>query len=1128
MIKERIIFGIDRKEISHFTSIELHQTINNHHTFTIKVPHSVIEKPRAYTMENAQSWMWKVVHIALENKNNFLGIITNIELDFNLDHVGSQIILTGFSKTILLESGTNLHSWEDTTLQDMVREVIKSGADEQLQNEIQPEFTHKINYQTQYTETDFQYIQRLAKQYNEWLFYDGEKLFFGKPKNIKEKERIALTFGQDLYTFKLGVKAKQTQFGAFTYNEDYNKLYQAKTQHKVEGLPRLGDQAFDASEKLFNAASLEYGRIPTGDEGFLETILKKRQEAAMADANYITATSGNNKLKIGSIITINAREEKQLSALDPRWTAGKPHFQTQEIGTYIITEITHEATDIGEYENSFKALPAFIKTFPEPQIAFPQAQNQQAIVIDNADPKGQGRIRVKMLWQQTKNLRTQWIRVMTPDAGTSGEVPTNRGMVFIPEIGDHVMLGFRYNDPNRPFVLGSLFNGQTGKGGQEKNHLKSIFTRGGSTITFNELDNSILIKDTSGNTWFMDGAGNIMVTAPKNITMNAGENITMNATDILLNSKNNYLINVANKMTTKVGSKILTQTNELKQVVVGSTSLFSGKTLINSTDGEVKIEANELTASGKKSMLLHSDENFIANSKGDLHIKGEKGNKQSNTATTYTPTNAEKLDAKCIAHFRPTDNFDYEYGFDYMQLDNKIYGGINFYKQIVEEKNKDEKVANHKNFEKLAQEYNPILIPFRPIDPKIDSVLQNYFCSWLSIYPQNDIAGKNTVTLNMLFEADEDMTKPFELEYNKDYFDITPTTFPPIKKTKEGKAVEIENAITITCKKGFTGEYDKTKELNPAEIRVVITSDTEKDDHDKPLKHLAGKLLIKPNSDHDRRKTNVRFVQVLCKTEDVKYFKENIKVNEIKAGLKEKCLSHFLIKPEFETDIKVLDLTKKTTTIDKFLQANPDKTSSLFGTDEKLVKDGDGFYKFINEEYNKKFNPDLEIHGSTDFMGIVILFTNYIWLEKHTETSAQTTSGYAGSKLALIFKNGFNQQTIGHEALHTLNLDHTFPDEEGKTSSKHIFNKQTTKNIMDYAKQNETGADMKETYKWQWDVTTEINERNLVRIDEWETYEIDNQERLKQIEQDKKEAEEKAKKDQSYRNSSNYFNTLDV
>jgi hypothetical protein len=91
------------------------------------------------------------------------------------------------------------------------------------------------------------------------------------------------------------------------------------------------------------------------------------------------------------------------------------------------------------------------------------------------------------------------------------------------------MLGFHHNNPNQPFVLGSLFNGQTGTGGGEENHLKSIFMRGGSTITFNELEKSILIKDPSGNTWFMDGAGNISVTAPNDITMTAGANITMTA-----------------------------------------------------------------------------------------------------------------------------------------------------------------------------------------------------------------------------------------------------------------------------------------------------------------------------------------------------------------------------------------------------------------------------------------------------------------------------------------------------------------------------------------------------------------------------------------------------------------------
>jgi type VI secretion system secreted protein VgrG len=225
-------------------------------------------------------------------------------------------------------------------------------------------------------------------------------------------------------------------------------------------------------------------------------------------------------------------------------------------------------------------------------------------VIDNADPKNQGRIRVKMLWQQTKNLRTPWLRVMTPDAGTSGEVSKNRGMVFIPEIGDHVMLGFRYNDPNRPFVMGSLFNGTTGAGGQAQNHLKSIFTRGGSTITFNELETSILVKDPSGNTWFMDGAGNISVTAPKDITMTAGANMN---------------INVGQNMTTTVGMNITETAGMNKTESVGVL-----KTLTVGTDFITNVMGKMVEfITGNKESKVETDRQRIVSGKSLVHTEKE-------------------------------------------------------------------------------------------------------------------------------------------------------------------------------------------------------------------------------------------------------------------------------------------------------------------------------------------------------------------------------------------------------------------------------------------------------------------------------------------------------------------------
>jgi len=87
-----------------------------------------------------------------------------------------------------------------------------------------------------------------------------------------------------------------------------------------------------------------------------------------------------------------------------------------------------------------------------------------AAVLSNADPEGKGRVRVRMNWQ-TDGMQTGWVRVMTPDGGSSSDVKSNRGFVFIPEVGDQVLLGFRHGDPARPYVMGSLFNGTTGGGG---------------------------------------------------------------------------------------------------------------------------------------------------------------------------------------------------------------------------------------------------------------------------------------------------------------------------------------------------------------------------------------------------------------------------------------------------------------------------------------------------------------------------------------------------------------------------------------------------------------------------------------------------------------------------------------
>lgn len=593
MVIPKIIFGIDGKELSHFTTIDLKQTINTHHEFSISIPHSVIELPRAYTMETAQECLGKVLHIRLSANNNFLGIITNVHYQQELGHVGSQIIISGYSKTILLESGPKLQTWEDFNLKDMVRDVLQKAVGEQLQNELDPEFTSKIAYQTQYLESDFRYIQRLAKQYNEWLFYDGEKLFLGKPK--VENAPVKLVYNKDLYNLNISVQAKPHQYSGYTYNENIDQLYQAQTDHSVvEGLPKLGRDAFEASGKLYKTSSYQHGELSTGDDVYFESILKKKQESAAADGNYITATSGNPKLRIGSVINIESQQIKdKLDVFKKGLDATKVHYDSNEIGTYIITEIHHKASESGEYENRFKALPAKIKKLPEPDVTMPIAQEQRAVVVANDDPNGNGRIRVQLLWQKKQHGRTPWLYVLTPNAGTSDVVNKNRGWVTIPEVGDHVMVSFRYNDPNRPYVLGSIFNAKTGEGGKLDNHIKSFFTRSGCTLTFDDKQKSILIKDPSNNSIYMDGEGNITVNAPKNMTINVGDDL-----DITV-GKNMTLAVGGNKKTTvegnnslKVGKNNTVDITELYKLI---TNMYEQKVAANKT---VKIagDLNQTTA----------------------------------------------------------------------------------------------------------------------------------------------------------------------------------------------------------------------------------------------------------------------------------------------------------------------------------------------------------------------------------------------------------------------------------------------------------------------------------------------------------------------------------------------------
>ncbi|MCG8739891.1 hypothetical protein G1K66_11950 [Tenacibaculum finnmarkense] len=503
--------NINGETISVYEKITLNQSINNHHTFTIEVDYDTVETVNSYTLDNSKEWLGKSIVINFAD-TDFLGVITNVKLQHDNGFDG-KLIVSGYSKTILLESGSHMHSWLNASLDTIVNDTVIAAG---LSAQINSTFNTPIAYQAQYKENHFQFIQRLAKQYNEWLYYDGVQLIFGKPSL---NTPITIEYGADMDTINIAIEAITNTVTNFSYNALNNVSDESKSRGRGIGLNELGNYAFETSKDLFAINTKDNLSVRAANKNEIDTIVNNKQGGKVATANILSGTSSKQGLTVGTVIKVTGAQR------------GISSFEVKNYGEYIITKIIHTATGSSEYGNEFEAISSGVAILPEPLIALPEASTQLATVLSNEDPDQKGRVQVQFQWQ-TAGMKTSWIRVMTPDAGSSDHHSQNRGHVFVPEVGDQVMVGFRYNDPNRPFVMGSMYHGNNGAGGQNQNNVKSIITKSGHTLEFNDTNRqeSITIKDKKGNHLIIDTAGEtITINALKNITINAGENISINA-----------------------------------------------------------------------------------------------------------------------------------------------------------------------------------------------------------------------------------------------------------------------------------------------------------------------------------------------------------------------------------------------------------------------------------------------------------------------------------------------------------------------------------------------------------------------------------------------------------------------
>jgi len=569
-----ITISVGKKSLSSFISLQIEQNIGKHHRFQMAVELETGGNRYVHNINSSKKWLGESIVVKAANTPIFVGVVTNVQLHREGSDFGC-IIVSGYSATYRMETAHSCFSWNDRTIGDVVKKLCEQA---KVQLELNPAFKETKDFICQYEESDFDFIRRLAHQYQEWMYFDGTKLIFGKPRKLADP--IRLEYGTTLSSLDIGLQTLARSEQVFSYHSGADREMQRMTPDLAYGHDKLAGEAFRASLGMFSKPARQHALPRISNETELVNYMGRKQAAETAETHYITAESQVPTLRVGSVISLYSSFLERVGNLSE-----------ESLGNFIIIEITHEVSQGSYYKNRFKAIPATIKALPSPKVRMPLAETQMATVLSNADPQGKGRVRVRMNWQ-TDGMQTGWVRVMTPDGGSSSDVKSNRGFVFIPEVGDQVLLGFRHGDPARPYVMGSLFNGTTGGGGLEGNHMKSLTTRSGHTIKLNDSLSSlgITIKDIKGNSIHIDSVGDdIIINAKRNITINAGETFTVNAREMEVNIDRDIIEKIGKNKISTIGNKISLEAMEKEEEITENTNINIGGHLTQEV-GDIVLE----------------------------------------------------------------------------------------------------------------------------------------------------------------------------------------------------------------------------------------------------------------------------------------------------------------------------------------------------------------------------------------------------------------------------------------------------------------------------------------------------------------------------------------------------------
>ncbi|WP_010522840.1 type VI secretion system Vgr family protein, partial [Aquimarina agarivorans] len=515
----------------------------------------------------------------------FKGKITEIKGKKGNEHggMGDLIEVKGMSNSILLDDGSNIDSFLEKSVSDIIEEVTKDYNSSEFSIRVQPENDTLLSYSVQHHQSTFQYLQYLAATQGEYLVYSRDTLHFGKPDLGDE---IPLNYSVDLKDFSLGLTVNPLHFNY--YSNDYTSESTIETSSNSIASNASGYSAFanNVSKQFFpkkDNKQVFYGFESQQLQQQLDSSVALQRKLAEQKQVSIVGQSTNTGVSLGKVIVIKS---------------GQGDF-----GRYRVIQITHSYKQGGTYTNNFTAIPLEIDVYPLTDIDLMHPSHPQvAKVIAVNDPNGMSRIKAQFPWQKMYNKTTPWIRVATPYAGG------DRGFHLLPEENDEVLIGFENGDVERPYMQSALYTGVNKHNAwqSENNDFKGLTTKGGHVIELNDTKDGemITITDKNGNKILIDTANN-------NMEISALENMTLKSKNLTLDVAENMNV-IVGKDKNETISENQSLTAKKSTVLIEENAAFQAKELEKNAE---KITIN----STKDNMELSSAKQVVSNS-GEKNI----------------------------------------------------------------------------------------------------------------------------------------------------------------------------------------------------------------------------------------------------------------------------------------------------------------------------------------------------------------------------------------------------------------------------------------------------------------------------------------------------------------------------